>query len=69
MNIKLHDAISSLAGASGMAVMRAIVAGQRDPATLLALCDVHIRPAKAELVKETLRGTWTQQPPAAAGGC
>lgn len=58
MNIKLHDAISSLAGASGMAVMRAIVAGERDPAALLALCDVQIRRAKADLVKETLRGTW-----------
>lgn len=59
MNVKLHDAISSLAGASGMAVMRAIVAGERDPAALLALCDVQIRRAKAELVKETLRGTWS----------
>jgi transposase len=61
MNVKLHDAISSLAGASGMAVMRAIVAGQRDPAALLALCDVQIRRAKAELVKETLRGTWCDE--------
>lgn len=61
MNIKLHDAISSLAGASGMAVMRAIVAGERDPAALLALCDVQIRRAKAELVKETLRGTWREE--------
>ena len=61
MNVKLHDAISSLAGASGMAVMRAIVAGERDPAALLALCDVQIRRAKAELVKETLRGTWSDE--------
>ena len=61
MNIKLHNAISSLAGASGMAVMRAIVAGERDPAALLALCDVQIRRAKAELVKETLRGTWCDE--------
>lgn len=61
MNVKLHDAISSLAGASGMAVMRAIVAGERDPATLLDLCDVQIRRAKAELVKETLRGTWCDE--------
>ena len=61
MNVKLHDAISSLAGASGMAVMRAIVAGERDPAALLALCDVQIRRAKAELVKETLRGTWCDE--------
>jgi transposase len=61
MNIKLHDAISNLAGASGMAVMRAIVAGERDPSALLALCDVQIRRAKAELVKETLRGTWRDE--------
>lgn len=61
MNVKLHDAISSLAGASGMAVMRAIVAGERDPAALLALCDVQIRRAKAALVMETLRGTWSEE--------
>ena len=61
MNIKLHDAISSLAGASGMAVMRAIVKGERDPAALLALCDMQIRRAKAEQVKETLRGTWSEE--------
>jgi transposase len=61
MNIKLHDAISSLAGASGMAVMRAIVAGERDAAVLLKLCDVQIRRAKADLVKETLRGTWSEE--------
>ena len=61
MNIKLHDAISSLGGTSGMAVMRAIVTGERDPAALLALCDQQIRRAKAELVKETLRGTWSEE--------
>ena len=61
MNIKLHDAISSLAGASGMAVLRAIVAGERDPGALLALCDIQIRRAKAELVKETLRGNWSEE--------
>jgi len=61
MNIKLHDAISSLAGASGMAIMRAIVAGERDPAALLKLCDVQIRRAKADLVKEALRGTWSDE--------
>ena len=37
MNIKLHDVIASLAGTSGMAVARAIVAGERSPAALLAL--------------------------------
>lgn len=61
MNIKLHDAISSLAGASGMAIVRAIIAGERDPATLLKLCDVQIRRAKADIVKEALRGTWSDE--------
>jgi transposase len=61
MNIKLHDTISSLAGTSGMAIMRAIIAGERDPAALLKLCDVQIRRAKADLVKEALRGTWSDE--------
>lgn len=58
MNIKLHDVISSLAGLSGLAVIRAIVAGERSPEALLAQCDQQIRRAKAEQVKESLRGTW-----------
>lgn len=46
MNIKLHDVISSLAGVSGMGVIRAIVAGERSPEALVALCDVQIRRKK-----------------------
>jgi transposase len=61
MNIKLHDTISSLAGTSGMAIVRAIIAGQRDPAALLALCDIQIRRTKSEPIKQALRGTWTQE--------
>lgn len=61
MNIKLHDVISSLAGLSGLAVIRAIVAGERSPEALLALCDQQIRRAKAEQVKESLRGTWNAE--------
>ncbi len=58
MNIKLHDVISSLAGVSGLAVVRAIVAGERSPEVLLALCDTRIRHTKAQQVLESLRGTW-----------
>lgn len=58
MNIKLHDVIASLAGVSGLAVVRAIIAGERSPEALLALCDQQIRRAKAERIKEALRGTW-----------
>jgi transposase len=58
MNVKLHDTISSLTGQSGLAVIRAILAGERDPQALLDLCDVQIRKKKAEKVREALRGTW-----------
>ena len=61
MNIKLHHEIASLAGMSGLAIVRAIVAGERLPEALLALCDQQIRRAKAEQVKEALRGTWQSE--------
>jgi transposase len=58
MNIKFHDVISSLTGTSGLAVIRAILAGERDPKVLLSLCARQIRNHKAEAVCESLRGTW-----------
>ena len=61
MNVKLHDVISSLVGASGQKVIEAILAGERDPDRLLALCDVQIQKKKAERVKESLRGTWAEE--------
>jgi transposase len=61
MNIKLHDVISSLTGASGQAVIRAIIAGERDPKVLLGLCDIRIRNVKAERVVESLRGDWAAE--------
>lgn len=61
MNIKVHDVISSLTGASGLAMVRAIVAGERDPNKLLMLCEEQIRCHKAERVKESLVGTWTEE--------
>lgn len=61
MNIKLHSTISSLTGASGLAVVRAILDGQRDPSKLLELCHSQIRNKKAKEVTEALRGTWESE--------
>lgn len=61
MNIKLHDVIASLAGVSGLAVVRAIVAGERSPQALLELCDVQIRRRKELAVLEALHGTWADE--------
>jgi transposase len=61
MNVKLHDVISSLVGESGIRVIQAILAGERSPERLLALCDVRIQNKKAQRVKESLRGTWAEE--------
>ncbi|MES3026172.1 MAG: IS110 family transposase [Pseudomonadota bacterium] len=61
MNIKLHDVISSLVSVSGLAVTRAIIAGERSPHALLALCDPQIRNKKETSVVESLRGTWNEE--------
>jgi transposase len=58
MNVKLHDVISSVVGVSGLKVIRAILAGQRDPLTLLSLCDGQIQKKKGDAVQAALRGTW-----------
>src|SRR3978361_1261470 len=34
MNLQLHHAVSDITGVTGMAIVRAIVAGERDPAIL-----------------------------------
>lgn len=61
MNIKVHDVISSLTGVSGLAMVRALLAGERNPGRLLALCDQSIQRTKAERIKEALRGTWAEE--------
>lgn len=58
MNVKFHDVISDLTGVSGLKVVRAILAGEREPARLLALCDEQIQKKKSVAVKESLRGCW-----------
>jgi transposase len=58
MNVKFHDVISDLTGASGLRVIRAMLDGERDPHKLLGLCDGQIQKKKAERVRESLRGTW-----------
>ncbi len=61
MNVKLHDVISSLVGMSGTNVIAAILAGEREPERLLALCHEQIQKQKADKVKESLRGTWAPE--------
>jgi len=57
MNIQLATVIADVAGVSGQAILRAIVAGERDGHNLAALCDVRIR-AGADEIAASLQGHW-----------
>src|SRR5437879_5131537 len=61
MNVKLHDVIRSVVGVSGLKVIRAIRAGQRDPRTRLSLCAAQIQKQKAAAVQAAVRGRWNAE--------
>ena len=51
MNLQLHHVISDLSGTTGMAILDAILAGERDPIKLANLRDWRIRASEATIVK------------------
>jgi transposase len=57
MNICVHHAVSDITGVTGMAIIRAIVAGERDPKALARLRDPRCRKSKAQIAEE-LTGNW-----------
>jgi transposase len=60
MNIKLTNVLSQIHGASGIRIIEAIIAGQRDPHQLLLLCDNRIIETKAERVLKALEGNYNE---------
>src|SRR5437868_57171 len=61
LNIKIHVVISDILGWSGMRIIKAILAGERDPEKLVALCDVRILQTKRAPMLEALRGIWRKE--------
>lgn len=57
MNVQLANALSDIGGVSGQAIIRAILAGERDAWKLAALCDGRVK-ASAEEVARSLEGNW-----------
>ena len=57
MNIQLGRAISDVAGVTGQKIVRAIVAGERDPQELATYRDRRIK-ASEEEIAASLQGTW-----------
>lgn len=60
MNVQLDQVVSDLAGKTGMAILRAIIAGERDPAALAALRDRRLR-ADETKVARSLQGNWRRE--------
>jgi transposase len=57
MNIQLGNVLSDLSGVSGMAIVQAILAGERTPGKLAALADPQVKASKETIVK-SLHGNW-----------
>ena len=57
MNIQLHHVISDLTGVTGLAILNALLAGERDPQKLAAMKDHRIK-ASRDVLAKSLRGDW-----------
>jgi transposase len=57
MNVQLSQALSDVTGETGLRIIRAIVAGERDPQQLAALRDRNCKKSVEEISK-ALTGTW-----------
>jgi transposase len=60
MNVQLSQALSDVTGETGQAIIRAIVAGERDPHKLAALRDGRCKKSEEEIGK-ALTGTWREE--------
>jgi transposase len=59
MNVRVHRAVSDLDGVTGMAIIRAIVEGERDPRKLAQLRDWRCRKSEDQIA-EQLGGHWRE---------
>ena len=61
MNIRLPEVLSQTHGKSGMAIIKAILEGERDANKLLSLCDSRLKKNKSEEILKALEGYYTSQ--------
>ena len=57
MNLQLHHVLSDIVGVSGIAILDAILAGERDPVKLASLCNRRIRSSR-QTVAKSLEGDY-----------
>jgi transposase len=59
MNLQLSNVLSDIAGASGQAIIEAILKGERNPQVLAQLRDRQVRASEGEVAK-SLEGNWRE---------
>jgi regulator of PEP synthase PpsR (kinase-PPPase family) len=57
MNVQIANVISDVSGLTGQTIIRAMVAGERDPQKLAELSDPRIHASREEVAK-SLEGNW-----------
>lgn len=60
MNLQLRNVITDITGTTGMAIIRAIIDGERDPVKLAQLRDPRIKSNK-ETIAKSLQGDWRKE--------
>ena len=60
MNVKLPEVVTDVTGVTGMAIIRAILAGERHAATLATLRDARCKHDQATIAR-ALEGTWREE--------
>ena len=60
MNIQLHNVISDITGESGMAIIRAIIRGERNPDELVKLCKRGLKNSP-DVIKKSLEGNYLDE--------
>ena len=60
MNIRLTEVLSQVHGASGLAIIEAILKGERDKNVLVGLCHQNVLKNKKELVVKALAGKYNE---------
>lgn len=59
MNLQLANVLSDLSGVTGQAIVRAILAGERNPRKLAELRDKRVK-ASEEEIAQSLEGNWQE---------
>jgi hypothetical protein len=62
MNVQLSNVISDIVGETGLRITEAIIAGQRDPMQLAALCSTRIKASRETMAKSRQLRSFSLQP-------